>query len=305
MTGKDGEHKMSEDFNWEQAEEEVARARATFEEYAPTAEEAEQRRRKNEENRLAALKERLGSAIYRLSKEAWGEGDAPTHGLEHEILIFLDEVFGSLNAMPPHEAADWLAGNFGAVERLHASTEREREHSLRVLVGLRGSANYTADLLEDNAPPASTEGPTDIPTTDYDDEIPWSDDDDDEEEEEFHKVATREIVAAYRQTAICIRDNLIARFREHAQRLGLQAAEHEPNPWRYGLNDSLGRFMGRIEVVLRGISPIEAQEWLQSNVEEFEGLRANTPREYDQAGHVLSGLSDRLFGMLYEIAREK
>jgi hypothetical protein len=421
---------MNEDFNWEQAEEAVARARATFEDYAPTAEEAALRQRKNEENRLAALKGRMREAIHQLSREAWGESDAPTHGLEYELQIFREEVEGALDAMPPSEAADWLAGNFGAIEHLHARTGKERWHALRALVGLRGSADYTADLLEDNAAPAPAEGPTategtSAPTpTDEDededaldemlrrlarandrikeevaepgysrhsglerdlytfcdvlvynlrkipprlalmwlgahlatlealrarneqerqhallvlrglrgnlyytiahilddeppavtareedededeDEIPW-DDEDDGEEEEFHAAATREIVQAYRQTAVCIRENLIARFREAAERLGRQASEHSPDPWRRGLNDDLGRFMGRVEVVIRGICPLEAHTWLESNIEEFEALQANNPREYEQTERALSGLSDRLFGLLYEISREK
>ena len=295
---------MSEDFNWEQAEEAVARARTTFEEYAPTAEEAEQRRRKDQKNRLWALEDRMGIALCRLYREAWGKKDALNYKLDWEIETFRGQADEVLSAMPPNEAAQWIVENLGTIERLHADTDEERYYTLRALASLGANLARAADHLEE----ASTPTPTahGAPTT-TDDEIPWSDGDDEEEdeEEEFHAAATREIVAAYRNTAICIRDNLIARFRGHAQRLGLQAAEHSPNPWRYGLNNELGRLMGHVEVFLRGINPLEAQSWLESNIEEFESLKANTPREYDQAAQALSGLSDRLVGLLYEIAREK
>jgi len=251
------------------------------------------------ENSAGVLKDRMARAVYRL----WDEGYLPAHdrnnSLEEELTTFRGELEERMDAMPSHESHFWLESNLGAIERLHARTERERNHALLVLVGLRGSLAYTADFLETNAPaPAPTEGPT---TTEDDDE----EESDDDDEGDFHAPAVREIVAAYRLTAMSQRDLLLARLRNAAARLGAEAAcfaSWDPN--EKGLNADLGRFIARAEFCLRGICPLEAQTWLSSHVGELE-VHARNRQEYDQARQVLEGLSERLFGLIYEIAREK
>ena len=387
--------------------------------------------KESDENSLCSLKDRLERAMHRLSEEAWWPGHERNHSLESELLIFYDEVWGCMTAMPPHEAMRWLGAHMGPLEYLHARTARERWHALRTLVGLRGSADYTADLVEDgtspmptaptpNAPTEEEEGtpwdddddslsslessaaravyrlwdeawwpnadrnysleqelltfkgtmeerlddmppadarqwlmenvgalqslvartesereqalhklveirggleytadhisfsnaptptaPTPTAPTEEDDEIPW-DDDDDQDDEEFHAAATREIVEAYRATAMVQRDLLLARFRGACARLGGEAAcTARGHPWGRGLNAQLGQLAGRIEFCLKGLCPIDAATWLEGNIGELEGLTARNKQEYDNAGLAIAGMDDRLFGLIYDLARER
>jgi hypothetical protein len=309
--------------SWDEAEKLVAEAHAAHAPHAAHADDAphaddddddgegpapSEGDEWDDENSLCSLKERMRRAVYWLSEEAWGEGNAPNHSLEYELQIFLGEVKGCLDAMSPHEAHAWLVGNIGAIEALRARTERERQHALRALVGLRGSASNISDLLEEISAPANAPTPTGAPTDDDDEggDDDEDEEDDDDDEGDFHAPAVREIVQAYRTTAMKQRDLLLARLRQACARLGAEAAcfaswgtNEQP------LNARLGQFQARAIFCLKGICPIDAQAWLEGNVGELEGLHARNRQEYDQAGLVLSGVEDRLFGLLYDLARER
>jgi hypothetical protein len=416
--------------SWDEAETLVATQAAKREDNMIKDQEETRPTGNDDENSLCNLKDRLERAMHRLSEEAWWPGHERNHSLESELLIFQDEVLAHMNAMPPHEAMRWLGAHLASIEYLHARTERERWHALRTLVGIRGNADYTADLLEDSTPPTPTP-PTPTAPTEEDDEIPWDDDDDslsslesraaravyrlwdeawwpnsdrnysleqelltfkgtleerlddmphadarqwlmenvgalqsllarteserehalqkliairggleytadhiaaanaptptpptptapteeddeipwdddDQDDEEFHAAATREIVEAYRATAMAQRDLLLARFRGACARLGGEAAcTARGHPWGRGVNAQLGQLAGRVEFCMKGICPIDAAAWLESNVGELEELHARNKQEYDQAGLAIASLDDRLFGLIYDLARER
>ena len=250
------------------------------------------------------LKGRAVRALYRLSDEARWPGHERNYSLEHEIETFQEMLEDRLNGMPPHEAMRWLEDNIGVLQSILARTEDERQYALRKLAAIRGGLEYTADhIAAANAP--TPNAPTPTAPTEEDDEIPW-DDDDDQDDEEFHAAATREIVEAYRATAMSQRDLLLARFRGACTRLGAEAAcTARGHPWGRGLNAQLGQLAGRVEFCLKGLCPIDASAWLEGNIGELEGLTARNKQEYDHAGLVVASLDDRLFGLVYDLARER
>ena len=287
---------------------------------APTEEEDDDDDDEEDEN---SLKARMARAVYRL----WDEGYLPAHdrnnSLEEELTTFRGELEERMDDMPSHESHFWLESNLGAIERLHARTEKERNHALLVLVGLRGSLAYTANHLarsDEGSNETTTTGAPAVPSWDEAETMvaeahaAHADDDDDDDDEEddgedeggFCAPAVREIVAAYRLTAMSQRDLLLARLRQACARLGAEAAcfaSWDPN--ERALNARLGQFQARAIFCLRGICPLDAQTWLDANVGEIEGAHARTRDEYEQAGLILSGVEDRLFGLLYDLAREK
>ena len=270
---------------------------------------------------LDDLRARLGSALGRLIEEAMWTAAPCKPALEEEIDLFAQDADELLGGMNPYEAEIWLGMHLGAIERLRARTERERGNALLVLQGGRANLVYTAYHLksDEGTATATTEGPS-VPSWDeaetrvaaahaaHDDD---DDDDDDEggdgdDEGGFCAPAVREIVQAYRATAMKQRDLLLARLRNSAARLGAEAACFASwDPDEKGLNADIGRFIARAEFCLRGICPIDAAAWLEGNVGELEGLHARNRSEYEQAGLALSGLNDRLFGLLYDLARER
>ena len=251
-----------------------------------------------EECGVGELLARMRQEKHRLSDEAVGAGnERGSARLEKEMSELRAQWGGELSLMPIQEAHALLVSNLVEINKLHAHTEWGVGRAVLTIKGLQGALAYVAAHLESIADESSANAPA--PTEEDDD------DDDDDDEGDFHAPAVREIVAAYRQTAMRQRDLLLARMRNAAARLGAEAAcfaSWDPNEH---LNNDFGRFIARAEFCLRGICPLEAQTWLESNAGVVEGLHARNRSEYDQARLVLSGLNDRLFGLIYEIAREK